>query len=138
MKRRIHLAVIAIAASCVNVLATEDLVPAARTAATTWLASLDARDYEITWRDAAGIFKGAVSVQTWRNAATAARGPLGTMQKREEKISTATRNIPGAPEGQYVLLQYATIFEKNSSAIETVTLVQEPTGEFRVAGYFVK
>ena len=45
--------------------------------------------------------------------------------------------MQGGPDGPYVLVQYNTVFEMNANAIETVTVVQEPDGQFRIARYVV-
>src|SRR3990172_8443962 len=45
---------------------------------------------------------------------------------------------PGAPDGQYVVIQYETSFERKSSAIETITPIREKDGKWRVAGYYIR
>jgi hypothetical protein len=48
------------------------------------------------------------------------------------------RRIPGAPDGEDVILQLNTVFEEKAQAIETVTAKREPDGTWKVAGYFIK
>jgi hypothetical protein len=45
--------------------------------------------------------------------------------------------LPGAPEGEYVVIQYETQFEHKAGAIETVTPLREKDGSWRVSGYFI-
>ena len=42
------------------------------------------------------------------------------------------------PDGNYIVLQYDTLFENKAAAVETVTLSQDSDGQWRVAGYFIK
>ena len=47
-------------------------------------------------------------------------------------------SLPGAPDGEYVVIQFKTSFENKASAVETVTPMKDPDGEWRVGGYFIK
>jgi hypothetical protein len=49
-----------------------------------------------------------------------------------------TTSLPGAPDGDYVVIRFATSFEKKKSAIETVTPMRERNGTWRVSGYYIK
>jgi len=68
----------------------------------------------------------------------ASREPLGKMISRRPKSATYTRTLPGAPDGEYVVVQYETSFEHKQSAIETVTPLLDHDGNWRVSGYFIK
>jgi len=46
--------------------------------------------------------------------------------------------MPGAPDGEYVVIQYETEFEKKASAVETVTPERDKNGTWRVSGYYIK
>jgi hypothetical protein len=66
------------------------------------------------------------------------RQPLGTLRQREAKAAEYKTSLPGAPDGKYVLLQYQSAFENKASAIESVTVVMDSDGAWKVAGYFIK
>jgi hypothetical protein len=66
------------------------------------------------------------------------RVPLGKLESRIVKDSQYTPTMPGAPDGEYVILQFETSFEKKKAAIETVTPTKDKDGQWRVAGYFIK
>ncbi len=68
----------------------------------------------------------------------AVRSPLGRVVSRELISRTYTQSLPGAPDGEYVLIQFATSFENKKSAIETITPMLDDDGEWRVSGYFIK
>jgi len=57
---------------------------------------------------------------------------------RELKSTRYTTSAPGAPDGQYVIIQYNTTFEKKMSAVETVTPMLDQDGKWRVSGYYIK
>lgn len=111
---------------------------AAQAAAESWLELVDSGNYEESWEEAAELFKGAVTVDRWKQAAAGARGPLGELVSRKVKSRRYTEEIPGGPDGKYVVLQFETEFENKASAIETVTPMVDPDGVWRVSGYFIK
>jgi hypothetical protein len=118
--------------------ASEGAIGAARQAAAQWLTLVDAGDTQASWVQAAGSFKSAVTVDQWTQASKAARGPLGPVTRRADPTGQYTQTLPGAPDDQYVLLQYPTTFEKKASSVETVTVQKDPDGQWRVAGYFIR
>jgi hypothetical protein len=46
--------------------------------------------------------------------------------------------LPGAPDGEYVVIQYESQFESKKAAIETVTPRLEKDGSWKAAGYYIK
>jgi hypothetical protein len=120
MNRRFSLALsLAISTAPTLILASIEIDATARLAATEWLQKIDTANYSGSWEQAASIFKAAVSVQAWEKAAQSVRAPLGTLRKRGEKSATATKSLPGVPDGNYVVLQYDTVFENKAAAVET-------------------
>jgi len=112
-------------------------VEAARTAAAEWLKLLDSGELDASWAQAASLFKRAVTGAQWANAARGVREPLGPLKQRREKSAQQARTLPGAPDGEYVLLQFESSFERKAAAVETVTLMLDADGRWRVAGYFI-
>ena len=66
-----------------------------------------------------------------------AREPLGAVSSRALKSVIKTSSLPGAPDGEYELLQFQTSFAQKSDASETLVLVREPSG-WKVLGYFIQ
>jgi serine/threonine-protein kinase len=66
-----------------------------------------------------------------------AREGTGALQSRELMDSSYTTNLPGAPEGQYVVLHYHASFANRPEAVETVTLAFAK-GYWRIVGYYIK
>jgi len=113
-------------------------VASAQSAARSWLALTDAGEYSRSWEQAAGSFQAAVSKPNWQSALQSARSPLGALKSRTVKSATFTRSLPGAPDGEYVVIQYESQFEHKVSATETVTPLREKDGSWKVSGYFIK
>jgi predicted SnoaL-like aldol condensation-catalyzing enzyme len=57
---------------------------------------------------------------------------------RKVKSATYTTSLPGAPDGQYVVIQFNTSFENKKSRVETVTPRMDSDGKWRVSGYYIK
>ena len=66
------------------------------------------------------------------------RKPLGSLVSRKLKTAQPTTHLPGAPAGQYVVLQFDTSFAEKKAAIETVTVGLEKDGVWRASGYYIK
>jgi Protein of unknown function (DUF4019) len=110
----------------------------AQAAAESWLTLVDKGSYSDSWEQAATIFKNAVKKDEWNRAVATARGPLGKLESRKLKSRKYTERLPGAPDGQYVVIQYDTYFENKSAAVETITPMMDADGTWRVSGYFVR
>lgn len=140
MKRIVTAGVLAsiIVAALPLALRAQQADPAAQVSVTSWLALVDAQDYAQSWQAAAAFFRNAVTAEKWQDAARIARGPLGALRSRTEKSVTSAKTLPAAPDGEYVVFQFNTVFERKAAAAETVTAVREPDGNWRVVGYFVR
>ena len=60
------------------------------------------------------------------------------MKTRQLESKKFTTTLPGAPAGQYVVLQYKVSFANRKSAIETITPMLDKDKKWRVSGYYVK
>ncbi len=135
---RSSLAVLAICLLGATATASETQEIAALRAARAWLAVVDAGNYDESWKAAAGYFRTAVSKEQWRQAMEGIRRPLGNVLTRKLKGKTYVTELPGAPDGQYVVIQFNTAFENKRVTVETVTPMLEDDGSWRVTGYFIK
>ncbi len=111
---------------------------AAVAASQKWLALVDEGNYSGSWEEAAEYFRLAVTMEQWQRSLAAFRGPLGKVVSRVLKAKKYTRTLPGAPDGEYVVIQYETSFENKKSAIETVTPMLDKDGKWRVSGYYIR
>ena len=46
--------------------------------------------------------------------------------------------LPGAPDGSYVIIQFQTSLENKARAIETVVVGEGEDGHWRASGYYIK
>ena len=113
-------------------------VAKAQAAAQSWLALTDSKAYAQSWEQSAALFQAGVSKPSWVGAIQGVRSPLGSLKSRTVKSASFTRSLPGAPEGEYVVIQFETQFEHKAGAIETVTTLREKDGTWKVSGYFIK
>ena len=111
---------------------------AAVAAAKTWLSLVDGEKYAESWDQAAQVFKGAVQKEQWVQTMQAARAPFGKNISRELKSKRYCTSLPGAPDGQYVVIQFDASFENKKSTVETITPMLDEDGTWRVSGYFMK
>lgn len=102
-----------------------------------WLATLDAQKYGESWEQADALFKSQVTKSDWQRKAKAARSPMGALVRREMKAAKAYSSLPGAPDGNYMVIQYNSSFTNKKSAVETLTL-NKSRDQWRMVGYFIK
>ncbi len=117
---------------------TAGAVRSATAAADGWLRIVDQKQYGASWDSAATLFKGAVTREQWSQAAAQARSSAGAIGTREKPTAQFTTQLPGAPAGQYVVLQYRSTAGPGHTATETVTAMFDGTRGWRIAGYFVR
>ncbi|HUI84946.1 MAG TPA: DUF4019 domain-containing protein [Candidatus Binatia bacterium] len=111
---------------------------AAEGAASDWLKLVDAGNYAQSWDKGAGIFKNAVAREQWQKILEGNRAPLGPVASRKLTSAEYVRELPGAPDGEYYVIQYASTFADNRSVVETVTPTLDSDGQWRVAVYVIK
>lgn len=139
MHRRPLLFVLAVALALPMAHAQQpDAVAGAVAAADRWLKLADADDGAATWSQAASSFQNAVTQSAWVQALKQARQPFGAVKSRKLLSSEFRNSLPGAPPGDYVVIQYETQFEHRERAVETLIPMREPDGSWKVSGYFVK
>ena len=93
----------------------------AQQSADTWLSLVDSGKYAESWQEASPLFKAHVGKQDWQKMLHATRDPLGKTISRKLKSAQYAKTLPGAPDGDYVIIQYETSFEHKQSSVETIT-----------------
>jgi hypothetical protein len=111
---------------------------AAKQAAQSWLALVDRGDYGQSWQDAASFFQSKISKADWEKALQQVRAPLGAASSRKLLGALYQTELPNAPKGEYVIIQYKAEFASGGSFIETITPLLDKDGKWRVSGYFIK
>lgn len=106
--------------------------------AESWLKLVDNGEYEKSWDDASKLFQGAISKADWEKTIKGVRPPLGIVESRKLESATYATELPGAPDGEYVVIQFNTVFENKAKAVETITPMKGPDGKWEVSGYYIK
>lgn len=107
-------------------------------AAEDWLRLVDDGKFAESWKESAEYFKGVVKQDQWEQSIQSVRIPLGAVISRRLDVKNFATSLPGAPDGEYVIIQFATSFENKTSAVETITPMMDKDGQWRVSGYYIK
>lgn len=138
MMRKLASFMVCVALMAGPVVAGQGPEDVAQQAAEMWLQLVDSQQYGESWQQAAEIFRGAVTKEQWQQAVTGARKPLGKLVSRKLKLREYTEQMPGAPDGKYVVIQFEAVFENKAAAVETITPMLDPDGKWRVSGYLIR
>jgi hypothetical protein len=103
-----------------------------------WLDLVDNGKYQESYNQSSAYFRSVVLKKDWVRMIDAVRDPLGKVISRNFKSSQYTNSLPGAPDGEYVVIQFDTSFVNKKTAIETVTPMKDDDGQWRVSGYYIK
>jgi hypothetical protein len=103
-----------------------------------WLGLIDQGKYAESWREAAALFRNAINQGQWEQSLQGVRKPLGKLITRKIRTKTYRTSLPGAPDGEYVVIEFESSFENKKSAVETVTPMMDKDGKWRVSGYYIK
>jgi hypothetical protein len=103
-----------------------------------WLQLIDGGKYSQSWEESAEYVKALVNRGNFQKSLQGVRQPLGKIVSRELKSTRYTTSAPGAPDGQYVIIQYNTSFENKKSAVETITPMLDKDGKWKVSGYYIR
>lgn len=123
---------------CLNIAATAtEAEKQAEKAAISWMALVDTGQYNASWKEAATLFRESITSESWSQAVTAARKPFGKLMSRRLKVANYAMTLPGAPDGEYVVMEFEAVYENKAKAIETVTAMRD-NGNWNVAGYYIR
>lgn len=117
--------------------APQSAVPVAETAAVrsvrSWLALVDAGDWDGSWNATGQSFKSLNTSDTWAEVSQSVRTPLGAVVSR---ALIGEENVPAPPYG-YQVVKFRTSFAHKVDAIETLSLARE-NENWRVVGYTIE
>ncbi|AWW74927.1 LuxR family transcriptional regulator [Erythrobacter sp. KY5] len=105
--------------------------------ANAFLDKVDSSDWAGSWNTAGAMFRNEVTSAEWESQVKPVRLPLGAVNARRLVNVQRASTLPGAPEGEYEVLQFQTDFAgKEGMSIETVVMVMGKNG-WEVSGYFI-
>lgn len=106
--------------------------------ATAWLHLIDDGNYSESWSETAGFFRKSVSQERWTRLLASSRKPFGKVITRTLLSREFMTSLPGAPDGEYVIIIFRTVFRNKKQAVETITPMKDVDGKWRVSGYYIK
>ncbi len=118
--------------------ADEQKKAAAVMAAENYLILIDTAQYGKSWDISSTFFKSQVPKQTWVKQISAIRPQLGKVINRQISNASYMTELPGAPDGEYVVIQYKSSFDRKHNSVETVTPMLDKDGQWRVSGYYIR
>lgn len=110
----------------------------ALSAAQSWLKLTDGNDTMQSWMEASSLFKNAVPQSQWEAGFSGRRVPLGNVVSRKIISTSLEKTQPGAPDGHYLSIKYHTEFTNKKETEESLVLMLDNDGSWRVCGYFFK
>ena len=110
----------------------------AKVSVESWLKLVDDGKYAESWDEASTFLKGKVTKEEWILTISNLKPSFGKTNTREIQSAQYSTELPGAPDGEYVVFQYKTNFELKNNSIETIVPMIDSDSKWRVSGYFIK
>jgi hypothetical protein len=145
MRLRVLAALLLISVSSLAVAADEDpRVAAAIEVGAKWIALMDAGQYEKCWDELAQTPKQQVPKKQWLGFVAEPRRRLGDLKTRTQlkaEYIPSLKEIPspkGLPDEEGAFIQFESSFEKQEGIVETLAVIREKDGQWRVGYYLMK
>ncbi len=107
-------------------------------AAEKWLRLLDSGKIGAAWDTAAPHLQSVVTRKKWIEGITAARKPFGKLDSRTAEKFARAHQLPGAPDGDYSIVEFTSKFRNGKVAAEQVIWMLGEGDVWRVSGYFIR
>jgi hypothetical protein len=110
----------------------------ATAAAEQWLKLVDEGKFNSSWLQASTYFRNDTTKADWKRRVSVWRSALGSVVSRKLRTVQYLTTMPGAPDGQYVMIQFDTTFTHKKSAEEIVVPMMDADGKWRVSEYSIR
>jgi hypothetical protein len=104
-------------------------------AGTKWLALIDSGKAGAAWDLSSKQLQSTVTRAKFITAMRDARKSLGKLEERTAERFARSHQLPGAPDGDYALIEYTARFAKGKTLTEHLVWKIEDGDVWRVAGY---
>ena len=103
-----------------------------------WINIVDEGQYSESWDLFASLFQERVSRPDWIDELTELRASVGGLKSRTIIGVRYALDLPQAPPGEYVVVQYDSEFELHGAVLETILSLKTPNNGWRIAGYYLE
>lgn len=103
-----------------------------------WLALIDRGRADAAWDLASAYLKSVVTRDQWVKGMRDYRKPFGKLASRKAVKFGRSHSLPGAPDGDYAIIQYESTFANGKRATEQLTWMLEDENTWRVSGYYIR
>lgn len=86
------------------------------------LALLDKGQYEEAWFSMSEMFREFNEKTGWEKTQQTIRDAYGALLARQVNRTSFRQTYKNSPDGQYVIIQFKTVFQHKASAVETIVL----------------
>ena len=107
-------------------------------ASTKWLALLDSGKTGAAWGVSSPHLKSVVTRKNWIDGITSARKPFCDFVKRTPIKFARSHSMPGAPDGDYSILEFDTEFANGKRASEHIIWMLGEREVWSVSGYYIR
>lgn len=101
-----------------------------------FLKLVDARQYPKAYLSFSKFAQKAATQETFINAMRTVQGQIGNQTSRKVLAKNFVHEIPGAPKGDYWIIDYDTNFSKKGPSVERVTTMLEGKS-WKIGGYLL-
>ncbi|PLX89174.1 MAG: hypothetical protein C0618_02135 [Desulfuromonas sp.] len=103
-----------------------------------FFALIDVDRFEASWDSGSSLLQQKTSRKDWVKNLTTIRKQFGPLIDRAQAKSRYTTSAKDSPDGEYIILDYASQFKNHPDAKESIIVTFEKDNVWRVAGYHLQ
>jgi Protein of unknown function (DUF4019) len=103
-----------------------------------WLALLDGGKAGAAWDASSAQLQQQVTRKEWIAGISDVRKRFGKFSSRKAEKFARSHSLPGAPEGDYSIIEFESTYANGKKAQEQVIWTLETGDIWRVSGYFIR
>lgn len=103
-----------------------------------FLAEVDDGDWQGSWEVAGAYFQSVTTPEEWTAAVEPLRSQLGAVQSREVMSVQVAETLPGAPDGDYEIVQFQTDYANGTGPLTETVIALRAGDDWQIMGYFIR
>lgn len=105
-------------------------------AAEAWLELMDSGKIKKAWEACLPFFQDNFPKESWVKSMDSSYAALGKLQERELFQANYYNQLPAAPPGKYVVIQFKSSYSKHDEKVTETVIPQKVDGEWKVTSFF--